>query len=90
MSRTQPGSVLPISDVMETRTYGNSTTYYPAPFLTRENKISYTSAFKMDQRKIIEMVATIQRHVDQGISTILFVDSNTPTNEPRPILFIRT
>lgn len=74
-------SVLPISDVMETRTYGNSTTYYPAPFLTRENKISYTSAFKMDQRKIIEMVATIQRHVDQGISTILFVDSNTPTNE---------
>lgn len=74
-------SVLPISDVMETRTYGNSTTYYPAPFLARDNMISYTSAFNMDQRKILEMVATIQRHVDQGISTILYVDSKTPTNE---------
>ncbi|MGG4217550.1 class 1b ribonucleoside-diphosphate reductase subunit alpha [Paenibacillus jamilae] len=74
-------SVLPISDVMETRTYANSTTYYPAPFLTRENMISYTSAFNTDQYRIIDMVATIQRHVDQGISTILYVDSKTPTNE---------
>ncbi|WVX13640.1 class 1b ribonucleoside-diphosphate reductase subunit alpha [Paenibacillus peoriae] len=74
-------SVLPISDVMETRTYANSTTYYPAPFLTRENMISYTSAFNTDQFRIIDMVATIQRHVDQGISTILYVDSKTPTNE---------
>ncbi|WP_263560499.1 class 1b ribonucleoside-diphosphate reductase subunit alpha [Paenibacillus polymyxa] len=74
-------SVLPISDVMETRTYANSTTYYPAPFLTRENMISYTSAFNTDQYRIIDMVATIQRHVDQGISTILYVDSKTPTNK---------
>lgn len=74
-------SVLPISDVMETRTYGNSTTYYPAPFLARDNMISYTSAFNMDQYRMIDMIATIQRHVDQGISTVLYVDSKTPTNE---------
>lgn len=74
-------SVLPIVDLVETRTYANSTTYYPAPFLAPENQISYTTAFNMDQFRIIDMVATIQRHVDQGISTILFVDSNTPTNQ---------
>lgn len=74
-------SVLPIVDLVETRTYANSTTYYPAPFLARENMISYTTAFNMDQYRILDMVATIQEHVDQGISTILFVNSNTPTNE---------
>ncbi|KTS84488.1 ribonucleotide-diphosphate reductase subunit alpha [Paenibacillus jamilae] len=74
-------SVLPIVDLVETRTYANSTTYYPAPFLAPENQISYTTAFNMDQFRIIDMVATIQQHVDQGISTILFVDSNTPTNQ---------
>ncbi|WP_413006903.1 class 1b ribonucleoside-diphosphate reductase subunit alpha [Paenibacillus sp. 1P03SA] len=73
-------SVLPIVDLVETRTYANSTTYYPAPFLAPDNQVSYTTAFNMDQYRIIDMVATIQRHVDQGISTILFVDSNTPTN----------
>lgn len=74
-------SVMPIVDLIETRTYGNSQTFYPAPFLARDNMISYTTAFNMDQYRIIDMVATIQRHVDQGISTILFVSSNTPTNE---------
>ncbi|MCM3784350.1 class 1b ribonucleoside-diphosphate reductase subunit alpha [Neobacillus mesonae] len=75
------GSVLPISDAIEVRTTGNATTYYPAPYLSRENVISYTSAFNMNQFRIIDMVATIQRHVDQGISTVLYVNSNIATNE---------
>jgi ribonucleoside-diphosphate reductase alpha chain len=74
-------SVMPIVDLIETRTYGNSTTYYPAPFLDRSNMISYTTAYNMDQMRILDMVAAIQEHVDQGISTILFVDSKTPTNQ---------
>lgn len=73
-------SVAPIVDIVETRTYGDSTTYYPMPFLDKSNMFFYKSAYKMDMKKVIDLVAEIQEHVDQGISTILYVDSNTPTN----------
>ena len=73
-------SVAPIVDIVETRTYGDSTTYYPMPFLNKSNMFFYKSAYKMDMKKVIDLVAEIQEHVDQGISTILYVDSNTPTN----------
>ncbi|NOQ50157.1 MAG: class 1b ribonucleoside-diphosphate reductase subunit alpha [Mycoplasmataceae bacterium] len=74
-------SVMPITNMVESRTYGNSTTYYPMPYLKQNNKIFYKSAFNMDQEKIIDLVATIQQHVDQGIATILFVNSNTSTRD---------
>jgi ribonucleoside-diphosphate reductase alpha chain len=74
-------SVQPIVDVVETRMYGNSLTYYPMPFLSRENHFYYKSAYFMNQEKIIDLVATIQPHVDQGISTVLYVTSEASTKD---------
>ncbi|MOA46883.1 Ribonucleoside-diphosphate reductase 2 subunit alpha [compost metagenome] len=35
----------------------------------------------MDQFKVIDIIAEIQQHVDQGISTVLHVNSNVTTRE---------
>lgn len=74
-------SVMPIVDHIETRTYANSTTYYPMPYLTRENYFYYKSAYQMDQFKVIDLIAEIQEHIDQGISTVLHVNSSISTRE---------
>lgn len=74
-------SVMPITAKVETRTYGDSQTYYPAPFLSPETQWYYKSAYDMNQKRIIDMVATIQKHVDQGISCILFVNDDIPTEQ---------
>ena len=74
-------SIAPIVSIVETRTYGDSTTYYPMPFLDKSNFFFYKSAYQMDMMKVIDLVAEIQDHVDQGISLVLYVDSETPTNQ---------
>src|SRR5699024_6425133 len=74
-------SVMPIVDTIERRTYGNSETFYPMPFLSKENMWFYKSAFNVDQMKLIDLIATIQEHIDQGISTILYVNSEISTRE---------
>ena len=74
-------SVMPIVDHIETRTYETSTTYYPMPFLSKRNYYYYKSAYNVDQFKLIDLIAEIQQHVDQGISTILYVNSDISTRE---------
>lgn len=74
-------SVMPIVEHIETRTYANSTTYYPMPFLSQDNFFYYKSAYNIDQFKLIDLIAEIQQHVDQGISTVLHVNSNVTTRE---------
>lgn len=74
-------SVMPIVDQIERRTYGNAETFYPMPFLSPESMWFYKSAFNTNQMKLIDLIATIQEHVDQGISTILFVNSDISTRE---------
>ncbi|MBP0724694.1 class 1b ribonucleoside-diphosphate reductase subunit alpha [Bacillus sp. RG28] len=74
-------SVMPIVNVVESRTYANSTTYYPMPYLSKQNFWFYKSAYDMNQYKIIDLIAEIQAHVDQGISTILYVNSDISTKE---------
>ena len=74
-------SVMPIVDVIEARTYANSTTYYPMPYLSMETLWYYKSAYNTDQFKIIDLVAEIGQHIDQGISTILYVNSDISTRE---------
>ncbi|MCS7057678.1 MAG: class 1b ribonucleoside-diphosphate reductase subunit alpha [Meiothermus sp.] len=74
-------SIAPIVDVVETRTYGNATTYYPAPFLSEETYWYYKSAYHINMYRLIDLVAEIQPHVDQGISTVLYVTSETSTRE---------
>ena len=74
-------SVMPIVDQIERRTYGNAETFYPMPFLSPETMWYYKSAFNTDQMKLIDLIAMIQTHVDQGISTILYVNSEISTRE---------
>ncbi len=74
-------SIMPITAQVESRVYGNSTTYYPMPYMAKENILFYKSAYNMDQSKIVDLVAKIQPHIDQGISTILFVDSDASTKD---------
>lgn len=74
-------SVMPIVEPIETRTYANSTTYYPMPFMERDNFFFYKSAYKMDQFKVLDLIAEIQAHIDQGISTVLHVNSDVTTRQ---------
>lgn len=74
-------SIMPVVDLVETRTYGNATTHYPMPFLDHSTIFFYKSAYHMDMMKVIDLVAEIQQHVDQGISSILYVTSETTTRE---------
>ncbi len=74
-------SVQPVVDMVETRMYGNSMTYYPMPFLREDNMFFYKSAYYMNQRKLIDLVSAIQPHVDQGISTVLYVTSDASTKD---------
>ncbi|CEP47994.1 class 1b ribonucleoside-diphosphate reductase subunit alpha [Paraclostridium sordellii] len=74
-------SIMPIMEPVEVRTYGDSTTIYPMPFLTNENILYYQSAYRMDMKKVIDIVSTVQSHVDQGISTTLFVTDDKTTRD---------
>lgn len=74
-------SISPIVEPIETREFGDSTTYYPMPFLDNINKFFFKSAYDMDQKRVIDMVATIQKHIDQGISLILHTSSEMSTSE---------
>nr|CAB38642.1 ribonucelotide reductase major subunit [Staphylococcus aureus] len=74
-------SVMPIVDQIERRTYGNAETFYPMPFLSPQTMWYCKSAFNTDQMKLIDLIATIQTHIDQGISTILYVNSEISTRE---------
>src|SRR5690606_28496188 len=46
-------SVMPIVDIIEVREYGDSTTYYPMPYLTNDNYFYFKSAYDMDQMKVL-------------------------------------
>lgn len=74
-------SVMPIVEPIETRTYANATTYVPMPYLSKENLFYYKSAYNMDQYKVLDLMAEIQAHVDQGISIVLHVNSSISTRE---------
>lgn len=74
-------SIMPITESVEIRTYGDSTTIYPMPFLTNENMLYYQSAYRMDMRYVIDLVSTVQEHIDQGISTTLFVTDDKTTRD---------
>ena len=74
-------SVMPIVDLIERRAYGDMETYYPMPFLDELTAAVYQTAYSIDQMKLIDLISVIQGHVDQGISTILYVNSTTSTRE---------
>lgn len=74
-------SVMPIVDVIEVREYGDSTTFYPMPYLDYDNIFYYKSAYDMDQIKVLKLMATIQKHIDQGISIILYTKGKDTTRD---------
>jgi ribonucleoside-diphosphate reductase alpha chain len=74
-------SVMPIVSQIESRTYANATTYYPMPYLSKETFWYYKSAYDINQFKLIDLIAEAQQHIDQGISTILYVNSDISTRE---------
>ncbi|MEC1648205.1 class 1b ribonucleoside-diphosphate reductase subunit alpha [Bacillus halotolerans] len=74
-------SVMPVMERIEERTYGNSKTYYPMPGLSPQNWFFYREAYDMDMFKVVDMIATIQQHVDQGISFTLFLKDTMTTRD---------
>ncbi|MFI8671868.1 class 1b ribonucleoside-diphosphate reductase subunit alpha [Bacillus paranthracis] len=73
-------SVMPITEKIETRTYGDSTTHYPMPMMDASNFFYFKEAYDMDMFKLIDLMSVIQEHVDQSISTTLFVDGDSITD----------
>lgn len=74
-------SVMPITERIEERIYGNSKTYYPMPYLSTDNWFYFTEAYDMGMFAVVDMIATIQRHVDQGISFTLFLKDTMTTRD---------
>lgn len=74
-------SVMPIMERIEERTYGNSKTYYPMPYLNVGTWFYYKEAYDMDMFRVVDMVSTIQKHIDQGISFTLFLKDTMTTRE---------
>lgn len=72
-------SIHPITRMIEERQEKKiGKIYYPAPYLSNDTIGYYRSAYDMDMRKVIDVYATAQKHVDQGMSMTLFMRSDIP------------
>lgn len=79
-------SVQPVSNIVEVRDYGYSQAIYPMPYLTNENKHLYKNAYEVDQLKMLDLMSVIQQYVDQAISIVVNVKSNTTLKERAKII----
>ena len=69
-------SLHPLIQKIEERTEGSrGKVYSPAPYLSEKTIPYYTSAYDIDQRRIIDVYAAAQKHIDQGMSLTLFTRS---------------
>lgn len=72
-------SLHPITRLIEERQEKKTgKTYYPAPMLSNETLPYYKSAYDTDMRKVIDVYAAAQKHIDQGMSLTLFMRSELP------------
>ena len=72
-------SLHPITRLIEERQEKKTgKTYYPAPFLSNETLPYYKSAYDIDMRKVSDVYAAAQKHIDQGMSLTLFMRSELP------------
>lgn len=67
-----------IQKVEERQEQKTGKTYYPTPGLSDETMPYLTSAYDMDMRKMIDVYASAQKHIDQGISMTLYLRSEIP------------
>ena len=69
-------SIHPIVQKIEKRSEGKrGDVFYPAPYLA-EGLPFYESAYNIDQRRVIDIYAEAQKHVDQSLSMTLFMDAD--------------
>ena len=52
--------------------------YYPAPYLGDDTLPYYESAYNLDMRKVVDVYATAQQHIDQGMAMTFFMRSTIP------------
>src|SRR5699024_5991409 len=55
--------------------------YYPAPFMSNDNREYYQDAYEIGYEKIIDTYAEATQHVDQGLSLTLFFMETATTRD---------
>lgn len=72
-------SLHPITRLIEERTEKkNGKLYFPAPLLDNDTLPYYKSAYDTDMRKVVDIYAAAQQHIDQGMSLTFFIRSTIP------------
>lgn len=74
-------AIMPVTELIESREYGNSKTHYPMPFLNQRTKWVYKTAYEIDMKDMLNVVRAAQEHIDQAISCTLFVPGDIATNK---------
>lgn len=80
VNNATPG-VMPVMQRVEERTTGKFKTYYPMPELGPKNFFLYKTAYDINPYRMIDVIAVIQKYVDQGISCTVFMNENNTTRE---------
>ncbi|MFD1747348.1 class 1b ribonucleoside-diphosphate reductase subunit alpha [Rhizobium helianthi] len=75
-------SLHPIVSKIEIRKEGKiGRVYYPAAYLTNENREYYQDAYELGPEKIIDTYAAATQHIDQGLSMTLFFRDTATTRD---------
>jgi len=75
-------SIHPIASQIEIRKEGKlGRVYYPAPYLTNENRQYFEDAYEIGPEKIIDVYAAATQHIDQGLSLTLFFKDTATTRD---------
>lgn len=75
-------SIHPVTSLIEVRKEGKmGRVYYPSPDMNDDNKEFYVDAYELGYKPLVDMYATISKHVDQGCSLTLFFKSDTTTRD---------
>jgi ribonucleoside-diphosphate reductase alpha chain len=75
-------SIHPIASQIEIRKEGKlGRVYYPAPYLTNDNREYFEDAYEIGPDKIIDTYAAATQHVDQGLSLTLFFKDTATTRD---------
>ena len=75
-------SIHPIASQVEIRKEGKmGRVYYPAPYLTNDNREYFSDAYEIGPEKIVDIYAAAQQHIDQGMSLTLFFKDTATTRD---------
>jgi ribonucleoside-diphosphate reductase alpha chain len=75
-------SIHPIASQIEIRKEGKmGRVYYPAPYLTNDNREYFDDAYEIGPEKIVDIYAAAQQHIDQGMSLTLFFKDTATTRD---------